>query len=308
MGQKGSTDGGSEAPEKMTLESLAQNLSNGTFKNVVVMCGAGISTSAGVPDFRSPSAGLYFKLRNIPDLPYPEAVFDGDFFRHNPKPFYTLVRSIFPERLCPTDTHKFFALLNKKGILRRVYTQNIDALENLGGLPEEKIIEAHGTFRTAYCQACNEQYDLPWLKKEIFNPDTNDGVPKCHKCKTGIVRPDIVFFGEKLPTRFWNSIGADFRQCDCLLVFGTSLAVAPFNGLIAKPASTSVRVFINRMKPGSDPGLVGWVMGMGRKSVNFDGPNDLVILNDCDKTVRDICREVEWEEELDSLEVKILGP
>ena len=97
------------------------------------------------------------------------------------------------------------------GILRRVYTQNIDALENLGGLPEEKIIEAHGTFRTAYCQACNEQYDLPWLKKEIFNPDTNDGVPKCHKCKTGIVRPDIVFFGEKLPTKFWNSIGADFR-------------------------------------------------------------------------------------------------
>ena len=74
-----------------------------------------------------------------------------------------------------------------------------------------KIIEAHGTFRTAYCQACNEQYDLPWLKKEIFNPDTNDGVPKCHKCKTGIVRPDIVFFGEKLPTKFWNSIGADFR-------------------------------------------------------------------------------------------------
>ena len=115
MGQKGSTEGGGGAPEKVTLESLAQNLSNGTFKNVVVMCGAGISTSAGVPDFRSPSAGLYFKLRNIPDLPYPEAVFDGAFFRHNPKPFYTLVRSIFPERLCPTDTHKFFALLNKKG-------------------------------------------------------------------------------------------------------------------------------------------------------------------------------------------------
>ena len=50
----------------ITLETLAQNLSKGAYKNVVIMCGAGISTNAGVPDFRSPSAGLYFKIRNIP--------------------------------------------------------------------------------------------------------------------------------------------------------------------------------------------------------------------------------------------------
>ena len=111
MGQNQSAEGA------LTLETLAQALASGKFKNVVVMCGAGISTSAGVPDFRSPSAGLYFKIRNIPDLPCPEAVFDGGFFRLNPKPFYSLVRSIFPERLCPTDTHKFFALLNNKGMI-----------------------------------------------------------------------------------------------------------------------------------------------------------------------------------------------
>ena len=185
----------------ITLETFAENLSKGNYKKVVVMCGAGISTNAGVPDFRSPSAGLYFKLRNIPDLPYPEAVFDGGFFRSNPKPFYTLVRQIFPQRLCPTDTHKFFALLHKKGILQRIYTQNIDGLEFLGGVPNEKIIEAHGTFKEAYCQACNAQYDLKWLKDEIFKPETNDGVPKCTSCKTGVVRPNIVFFGESLPNR-----------------------------------------------------------------------------------------------------------
>jgi NAD-dependent deacetylase sirtuin 2 len=166
------------------------------------MCGAGISTAAGVPDFRSPSAGLYFKIRNIPDLPYPEAVFDGAFFRHNPKPFYSLIRSIFPQRLCPTDTHKFFALLNNHGILRRVYTQNIDALENLGGVPEEKIIEAHGTFRISICQSCRAEYDLAWLKAAIFSPEENDGVPKCPQCQTGVVRPQVVFFGEKLPVRY----------------------------------------------------------------------------------------------------------
>ena len=175
---------GQSRPEgAINLETFAENLSKGNYKNIVVMCGAGISTNAGVPDFRSPSAGLYFKLRNIPDLPYPEAVFDGGFFRSNPKPFYTLVRQIFPQRLCPTDTHKFFALLHQKGLLQRIYTQNIDGLEFLGGVPNEKIIEAHGTFKEAYCQACKAQYDLKWLKDEIFRPETNDGVPKCTSCK-----------------------------------------------------------------------------------------------------------------------------
>ncbi len=303
MGQNQSAAAGTS----LTLPTLAQGLANGAFKNVVIMCGAGISTSAGVPDFRSPSAGLYFKLRNIPDLPYPEAVFDGSFFRANPKPFYTLVRNIFPQRLCPTDTHKFFALLHKKGILRRVYTQNIDALENLGGVPEEKIIEAHGTFRQARCQACNYEFDLAWLKTEIFKPESNDGVPKCSQCKVGVVRPNIVFFGESLPSRFWSNIDSDFSQCDCLIVLGTSLAVAPFNGLVAKPPKSSVRVFINRTKPGS-VGVVGWFMGLGRNSVSFDGEKDLILLDDCDKTVREICQAANWESELDQLQVKILEP
>ena len=61
-----------------------------------------------VEALRSPSIGLYSQLRRIEGLPYPEAVFDGGFFRSNPKPFYTLVRQIYPQRLCPTDTHKFF--------------------------------------------------------------------------------------------------------------------------------------------------------------------------------------------------------
>ena len=113
------------------------------------------------------------------------------------------------------------------GILRRVYTQNIDALENLGGLPEEKIIEAHGTFREAYCQACNEKYDLPWLKNQIFNPEGNDGVPKCPKCQTGVVRPNIVFFGESLPTRFWSNIDSDFRYVQSILDLPTVSIVTP---------------------------------------------------------------------------------
>ena len=151
------------------------------------------------------------------------------------------------------------------------------------------------------------KYDLPWLKNEIFKPETNDGVPKCFQCNVGVVRPNIVFFGEALPTRFWANIDEDFRQCDCLIVLGTSLAVAPFNGLVAKPSRNSPRVFINRTKPGS-VGVVGWVMGLGRNSVNFDGERDLVLLGDCDKTVREICQEAGWEQDLDAVQVRILEP
>ena len=63
---------------------------------------------------RSPSIGLYHTIGKIEGLPYPEAVFDGSFFRSNPKPFYKLVSQIYPQRLEPTATHRFFTLLNQK--------------------------------------------------------------------------------------------------------------------------------------------------------------------------------------------------
>lgn len=177
----------------------------------------------------------------------------------------------------------------------------------LGGTPEEKVIEAHGTFRESFCQACDAKYDLSWLKDQIFKPETNGGVPKCIKCTTGVVRPSVVFFGETLPRRFWENLDADFRQCDCLIVMGTSLAVAPFNALIARPPKSATRVFINKTKPGA-VGFAGWMMGLGRNSVTFTNVNDLVILDDCDKIVREICRQANWEQELDALQVQILEP
>ncbi len=125
-------------------------------------------------------------------------------------------------------------IISQKGILRRVYTQNIDALEFLGGLPEDKVVEAHGTFQRSYCVKCQKRFDLPYLKRQIFSPEENGGVPKCDACG-GVVRPDVVLFGEALPSRFFDLASEDFPLCDLLLVFGTSLAVAPFNHLVTKP-------------------------------------------------------------------------
>ena len=282
---------------------LTSDLMAGKYQNIVIMCGAGISTNAGIPDFRSPSAGLYFKLRKY-NLPYPEAVFEGGYFRSNPLPFYGLIRELFPSTLTPTTTHKFFSLLHQKGILRRIYTQNIDALEYLAGVPEDKIIEAHGSFQKSYCTKCKKTYDLKWLKTEIFSPESNEGVPKCITCN-GVVRPEVVLFGEPLPTRFWENIDSDFQQCDLLLVLGTSLVVSPFNTLVGKPRRSVPRCYINLTKPGNTGTVLGWLMNMGA-NVDFSRDTDLVLLGDCDDTVRKLADQVDWREDLEKITVTSL--
>jgi NAD+-dependent protein deacetylase SIR2 len=107
--------------------------------------GAGISTSAGIPDFRSPDTGLYANLSRL-NLPYAEAVFDISYFRNNPLPFYTLAQELYPGKYRPTITHSFITLLHKKGLLLKLFTQNIDCLEREAGVPDELIVEAHGSF------------------------------------------------------------------------------------------------------------------------------------------------------------------
>ena len=144
-----------DAPK--ALREFASWIKTGSVKNILVVTGAGISVSAGIPDFRTPgtgtsdishkdilrnepssdspwkSVGLYDNLQKY-NLPYPEAVFDLDFFGRNPKPFVTLAKELWPTGLTfqPTLTHSFLTLLARKNLLLRVYSQNIDGLEHLG--------------------------------------------------------------------------------------------------------------------------------------------------------------------------------
>ena len=111
-------------PATRDVDGVAALLQDGA--KCVVMLGAGASVAAGLPDFRTPGTGLYDTLE-ISGLPYPEAVFELDFFRTNPQPFYELAKALWPtDQSKPTKAHKLVRLLADKDQLVRCYTQNID--------------------------------------------------------------------------------------------------------------------------------------------------------------------------------------
>ncbi|CAH1259101.1 SIRT3 [Branchiostoma lanceolatum] len=110
------------------IDDVARYILANKCKNVVVMAGAGISTPSGIPDFRSPGTGLYDNLQQY-NIPYPEAIFDIDYFHMDSRPFYTLAKELYPGTYRPNYVHYFIRLLHEKGLLLRMYTQNIDGLE-----------------------------------------------------------------------------------------------------------------------------------------------------------------------------------
>ncbi|KAK9461606.1 DHS-like NAD/FAD-binding domain-containing protein [Lipomyces oligophaga] len=264
-----------------TLSTVATELKQGLIKNVVVMVGAGISTSAGIPDFRSPETGLYHNLSRL-KLPYAEAVFDIDYFRKKPKAFYTLAHELYPGQFKPTIFHSFIKVLENHGALRRVYTQNIDTLEEIAGVDHEKVVYAHGSFAANHCIDCHEE--MSKVDLEAFM-DKHE-IPKCGHCG-GYVKPDIVFFGENLPPRFFKLLPDDLAAADLVLVAGTSLQVHPFASL---PAQVDCpRVLFNLEKVGD----------FGKRST------DVVRIGPCDAGAKELAELAGWDNELEQLWNKV---
>lgn len=248
----------------------------------------------GIPDFRSPSTGLYHNLQKY-NLPYPEAIFEIDYFRENPQPFFKLAKELYPGTFKPTASHYFIRMLQEKKLLLRHYSQNIDTLERIAGIDDEKLVECHGTFYTNHCIDCQQEYSMDWMKKEIYE----DNVPTCTNCN-GLVKPDIVFFGENLPERFYVLPHRDFKQCDLLIIIGTSLTVQPFASLVDFVSDNCVRLLINRDKVGKTTGgfLRGIFLGEG---LCFDLPGnrrDVAYEGDCDDACLFLADELGFGEEL----------
>ncbi|XP_045641694.1 NAD-dependent protein deacetylase sirtuin-2 isoform X2 [Ursus americanus] len=251
--------------DELTLEGVTRYMQSERCRRVICLVGAGISTSAGIPDFRSPSTGLYANLEKY-HLPYPEAIFEIGYFKKHPEPFFALAKELYPGQFKPTVCHYFIRLLKEKGLLLRCYTQNIDTLERVAGLESEDLVEAHGTFHTSHCTSplCRREYTLSWMKEKIFSEVT----PKCEKCHS-VVKPDIVFFGENLPARFFSCMQSDFLKVDLLIIMGTSLQVQPFASLISKAPLSTPRLLINKEKTGQTDPFLGMMMGLGG-GMDFD--------------------------------------
>ncbi|ROW08226.1 hypothetical protein VMCG_03325 [Cytospora schulzeri] len=287
-----------------------------TSKNIIVLTGAGISTSLGIPDFRSKGTGLYSKLAHL-GLNDPQEVFDIQLFRDDPSMFYSVARDILVETERFSPTHAFIALLEKKDKLLTNYSQNIDNLEAKAGISPEKLIQCHGSFATATCISCGHQ-----VPGETIFPDIRAGhIPRCPQCaaprrpttnsrkrklgkdgtekkprrrrgdyesasdseydmgpsKGGIMKPDITFFGEALPDAFHTRlVEHDRDRVDLVVVIGTSLKVAPVSEVVPFLHPHVPQIYISRTPV---------------DHTNFD----IDLLGDCDVVVAELCRRAGWD-------------
>lgn len=286
--------------ESFDLDGIAKYALERRCQRVVVMCGAGISTSAGIPDFRSPGTGLYDNLQRF-NLSRPEQIFELSFFREQPAAFYELCTEMWPGRYEPTPAHYFLRLLHDKGILLRCYTQNIDSLERLAGLPAEKLVAAHGNFDAAHVIDTHpeEEVEISELKRALDEGPA--GWQALKERKGNLVKPKIVFFGEQLPERFARLCSEDLDSCDMLIVMGTSLVVQPFAGLVGEANAMAPRLLVNREPAGTYDKL--------ELGFRFHHPNasqggnwrDVWHEGDCDDGARALSRAFGWEAELETL-------
>jgi len=275
------------------LDGIARYIKEYECKRVVVMCGAGISTSAGIPDFRTPGTGLYDNLQRF-NLPAPEAVFTLSYFRDNPAAFYELAKEMWPGNYDPTPAHYFLKLLHDKGILLRCYSQNIDSLECAAGLPPAKLVAAHGNFDEAHVIDTDPEVpiDINVLKAAVDRGE--EGWQALRKEKGNLVKPKIVFFEEELPQRFAELCMQDLKSCDLLIVLGTSLLVAPFNSLVGMAAGGVPRLLINNTCVGTCDIL--------QNGFRFDKDGrDVFHVGDCDGGCRALVSALGWGRELECL-------
>ncbi|MFA6448698.1 MAG: NAD-dependent deacylase [bacterium] len=185
-------------------------------KKTVALTGAGISTPSGIPDFRTPGKGLWEKVD-------PVEVATIETFRTNPENFFTFMAPFVSavETAPVNPAHQALADWETMGLLNSIITQNIDNLHRRAG--SKKVIELHGNSERAHCMKCRKLYGPDEIRARIKAGEK--GVPRCD-CG-GVIKPDVVLFGEQLPYTELVQAERDSESCDVMIVVGSSLTVAP---------------------------------------------------------------------------------
>ena len=201
---------------EQTVAQLAQSIEKA--QNIVFFGGAGVSTESGIPDFRS-AHGLYAGARG---MSYEDMLSIG-YFQAHPDAFWTFYKDVmlYPNAR-PNPAHFALARLEKQGKLKAILTQNIDGLHQAAG--SRRVWELHGSVHENVCTQCGQRHDLAYVLAQT-------GTPRCSRCG-GMLRPGIVLYGEPLDDAVMAEAVRAVRQCDLLLVGGTSLVVYPAAGLI----------------------------------------------------------------------------
>ena len=189
-------------------------------KRVVVLTGAGISTPSGIPDFRSEGSGLWSR-----DEPLETASLST--FRTTPEKFFNWFRPLASQifHAQPNPAHLALADFEQAGHQNTIITQNIDGLHQKAG--STHVVEMHGTLRTLSCTQCYKKFPSEEYLKPFIETGT---IPQCPNCNATL-KPDVILFGEQLPQAAWQAAQRATRQCDLMLVAGSSLEVLPVASL-----------------------------------------------------------------------------
>lgn len=202
---------------------------------IVALTGAGISTPSGIPDFRSAESGLWEQTD-------PMAVASIYAFRQRPQAFYDWIYPLAQQILQaqPNAAHEALAQMEARGPLKSIITQNIDLLHARAG--SSAIYEVHGHVREATCLTCSARYNGESILYEFLDTGL---APCCPGCG-GVLKPNVILFGELLPMDVLSQAQRQAQRCDLMIVAGSSLEVLPAGDLPLLARQTGARlIFVN---------------------------------------------------------------
>ncbi|CDR99371.1 related to HST1-silencing protein [Sporisorium scitamineum] len=301
-------------PQYNTVDDALSLLA--TRKRIMVLSGAGISVSCGIPDFRSKD-GIYATLQSEGkyELDDPQDMFGKQYFLSNPAMFYSFAHKIFPSNFVPSSAHRFIKLIEERGQLLRNYSQNIDTLEQIAGI--ERVLQCHGSFATASCTdaMCGYRCKGSQVAEAIFA----QRVPSCPRCderkarEAANVKPSKKKrkLGNGKSWRPGNDSDDDDEDNESTLAghgilkpditfFGEKLSDEFDHALLADREQVDLLIVMGtslKVAPVSE--ILGHIphstpVILINKTPILHLATDIMLLGDCDRIVEYLCRKLGW--------------